>query len=415
MKKTNSAKWLLALLACCVLLLAACTQAPEVPAETTYKVSVVNANGDPYTAGVVVRFMKDGQQAAMQVVGDNGVAEKKLATGDYTVELTFTGDADRYYYDNTGLMLTAEKTELSVLLAEKAGEAVPLLYGDNGVITYAHGVGVGSTYVELEEGRNYFLFTPTTPGTYKFTTTDATATIGYYGAPHFVQRISAADVVDNSFSLSIRASMIGTNNTGTAVIVVGIDKGENDNCILNVIRTGDPEHSIEDEPWFIYKEKTPPKPYTLPQNAQLGEFDLTADSSKYSLVLNEADGYYHLDSADGPLVLVRLGEDSKYLASFKAILEKSGVVKYFFDEEGNFQKKESYNECLLKYIENMDEDDGVYPLTEDLKYIFQQRGDHSGWFDPEGSLYLFKDVNGDHVPGINAEISWLFMCCYISG
>ena len=413
MKKTNSAKWLLVLLACCMLLMAACAQEPEVPAETTYKVSVVNANGDPYTTGVVVRFMKDGQQAAMQVVGDNGVAEKTLATGEYTVELTFTGNADNYYYDKTGLTLSAEKKELSVVLAERTGEGIPLLYSDDGTTTYAYGVNVGSTYVELAEGRNYFLFTPTTPGSYKFTTTDATAVIGYYGSPYFVQELSAAEVVDNSFSISVRSSMIGTNGTGTTVIVVGIDKGENDNCILNIIRTGDPEWSVEDEPWFVYEAKVELQPYTLPQNAQIGEFDLTADG--YELVYNEADGFYHLDSADGPLVLVRLGEDSKYLASFKAILERSGVVKYFFDEEGNFQKKESYSECLLKYIENMDEENGVYPLTEDLKYIIQQRGDYSGWFDEEESLYLFKDANRDKIPGINPEISWLFMCCYISG
>lgn len=403
------------LLVGCMLLLAACAAEPEVPAETTYKVSVTNANNDPYTTGVVVRFMKDGQQAAMQVVGENGVAEKTLATGEYTVELTFTGNADDYYYDKTNLKLTAEKPEISVVLAEKAGEAVPLLYGEDGVTTYAYAAGVGSTYVELSEGRNYFLFTPQTPGMYKFTTTDPTAVIGYYGAPHFVQTMSAAEVVDNSFSLSIRASMIGTNGTGTTVIVVGIDKGEKDSCMLNIIRTGDPEHSIEDEPWMIYPAKTEPKPYTLPAGAQIGEFDLTADSSKYDLVYNEADGFYHLNTADGPLVLVRLGQDTKYLASFKAMLEKSGVVKYFFNEDGSFQKKESYSECLLQYIANMDEESGVYPLTEDLKYIIQQRGDHTGWFDPEHSIYLFKDANGINLPGINPEISWLFMCCYISG
>lgn len=411
MKNTNSAKLLAVLLVLCMLLMAACTQEPELPAETTYKVTITDANGAPYTTGVVVRFLKDGQQAAMQVVNDQGVAEKTLATGAYTVELQFTGDANDYYYDSTNLKLTADKPELTVTLAARVGEAVPLLYGENGVTTYAHGVGVGSTYVELEDGRNYFLFTPQTPGMYRFTTTDATAVIGYYGAPHFVQPMSAAEVVDNSFSLSIRASMIGTNGTGTTVVVVGIDKGENDNCMLNIVRTGDPEHSIEDEPWFVYEAKTELKPYTLPQGAAFGEFDLTKE---YNLVYNEADGFYHMDSADGPLVLVRLGKDSKYLASFKTILENSGVVKYFFDEDGNFLKKESYSECLLKYIENMDADNGVYPLTEDLKYIIQQRGDHSGWFDPMNSLYLFKDVNGVEIPDINPETSWLFMCCYIT-
>ena len=60
-----------------------------------------------------------------------------------------------------------------------------------------------------------------------------------------------------------------------------------------------------------------------------------------------------------------------------------------------------------------DEAEGTYPLTEDLKYIVQQRGDYSGWFDADASLYLFKDQNGVPIPGMNTENLWLFMCCYL--
>ena len=49
-----------------------------------------------------------------------------------------------------------------------------------------------------------------------------------------------------------------------------------------------------------------------------------------------------------------------------------------------------------------------------MKYIIQMSGDHNGWYDASGSTYLFLDQNGVQVPGINPEISWLFMCCYIS-
>ena len=98
--------------------------------------------------------------------------------------------------------------------------------------------------------------------------------------------------------------------------------------------------------------------------------------------------------------------------AFQTILEHSGVNKYFYDENGNFVKKEKYDDCLLKYFEVMDEKTGLYPLTEDLKYIIQSRGEYSGWFDTTKDLYLFKDENGNKVPGINEEISWLFFCCY---
>lgn len=413
MKKRFLIVCLLAIMAA-NLLLAGCESQPpvETSGETSYRVTVQDALGTPYTSGVVVRFLQDGQQKAMQVVNESGVAEKVLPTGSYTVELMFTDSEASYYYDTANLTLSAEKTEVTVVLAQQASEAVTL-YADKECVAYR--AGVGSTYVQLSQDRNYFLFTPTQPGTYKFSVSDASAAIGYYGAPHFVQSQNVAEVVDNSFTISVSASMIGTNNTGTTVLVIGVDKGQNANCLLNIQRTGEPERTLADEPWTIYEKTVALSPYKLAEGAQFGEFDLTAATDAYKLVLNENDGFYHLNSADGPLVLVRLGKDSKYLASFKTILDNSGVSEYFFDENGEFIKKVSYSECLLEYIANMDEVNGVYPLTEDLKLIIQRRGNYVGWFDAENSMYLFKDVNGTPVPGINSEISWLFMCCYLMG
>ena len=100
---------------------------------------------------------------------------------------------------------------------------------------------------------------------------------------------------------------------------------------------------------------------------------------------------------------------------FQTILDKQGIRRYFFDAEGSFQKKEEYSECVLKYIENMDEASGVYPLTADLMYIIQQHGTQAGWFDDaaDNARYLFTDSNGNRVVGVNKDISWLFMCRYL--
>ena len=89
-------------------------------------------------------------------------------------------------------------------------------------------------------------------------------------------------------------------------------------------------------------------------------------------------------------------------------------MKYFFDEDKNFIKRESYVNCLLEYIACADENSGVYPLTEDLKYIIQQSGDYSGWWDTQANTFIFKYDTGTLVPGVNPEIAWLFMCCYMA-
>ena len=380
--------------------------------EIEYKVTVVDAQGAPFTTGVIVRFLQDGQQAAMQPVDAAGTAAKVLAAGEYAVELMFTGNEDEYYYNKEGLTLTAQAPELTVTLTYNMA-AEPQKIFAQGKEVDAYPVTDGSTRVTLVPGeRNYFLYTPTQAGSFAFSSDNENAVIGYYGAPHFVQENSAAEVVDNTFTQSIRATMIGEN--GSTVIVIGIDAAEGtDSCTLSVIRTGDPEWSVEDEPWYIYQPTAELKPYTLPAGTNTMDFDLTADTGKYELVLG-SDGYYHLNSEDGALVLVYLTQDPRYLPCFKNILDRSGVNKYFYDADGTFLKKETYDQCLLSYIECADEDSGLYPLTEDLKYIIQQRGDYSGWWDITGPNYLFVDENQVPQTDINSEIAWLFMCCYVA-
>ena len=130
----------------------------------------------------------------------------------------------------------------------------------------------------------------------------------------------------------------------------------------------------------------------------------------------DAKGFYHLDSENGPLVLVRLGKNAEvqYLDPYETILEHTGVNRYFYDDSGEFLRKENYADCLMTYIGCVDKDTGLYPLTEDLMYIIQNSGEHNGWWDPEKN-YIFLNTAGEQIPGINADIAWLFMCCYTEG
>lgn len=413
----NIKNWKALLLAVLMMLsaVALCACGEGTPANDgtpAYKVTVKDALGQPYTTGVIVRFMQNGQQAAMQVVDETGVAQKELAAGDYTVELMFTDNNASYHYEKNDLTLSAEKTELEVILSYGlTGEGIDLNVPTGHPTAYS--VGVGCTYAQMKTGRNYFLFTPTEAGKYEFSLKNAEGTVGYYGAPHFVQENNAAETTEeNTVVISVKASMIGTNGTGTTTLIIGVDVDAEKGGILAVERIGDPDHTLEDEPWTVYKTTATLTPYTFPAGATTADFDLTAPT--YTLVMGD-DGYYHLNTADGPLVLAKLGSAAEvdFIDPFQTILDHSGVSKYFFDEEGNFVKKESYSECLIEYFDYIDEDTGLYPLTEDIKYIIQQRGEYSGWFDPEDSLYLFKDENMMNIPNINHENAWLFMCCYL--
>ncbi len=414
MKKMNLFKKIIMVATLCgTVILTGCNKEnKEASGDIEYKVAIKDAFGNPYTSGIIAEFYSGSEKVGMQVCNEEGIVKKTLAAGDYTVSLAFTDGIEKYHYEKEGLMVSADKNEIAVVVAHAVTEAGPSVYvePDNYETKI---IGAGCTYTTLTAGdMNYYLFTPTEAGMYELSVVEGeNVSIGYYGIPDFVQKNSIVEPVDNKILVSIKSEMIGTNGTGTSVMVIGIKAEENaKDCVIGVRRTGEPEHTIEDEPWTVYEAKTTPVKYTMPEGVVLKDFDLTADN--YELVLNEGDGYYHLNTADGPLVYMSLVEDNSYIPSYKTMLETSDAVKYFYDENGEFIKKEGYSKCLKQYIECADEETGMYPLTEDLKYIVQQSGDNSGWWDLDGQTSIFKDDNGMALPGINEDIAWLFMCCY---
>lgn len=418
MKKLRS----IAALLLCAALLFACTDNNQqgTPSDTAvYSVKLTDPAGNPCGDSIIVNFVSNGQTVAMQTVNADGVAEKSLTKGDYTVTLTSVSGDLTLHYDEDAAVLTADKTETVLILysvptVQTSTESVySAETGETTEVTVTTSyVSAGYTKVELlADQRNYFYFTPDVSGVYRISLLNADGTVGYYGSPYFIQDNSLVERSnDGSVSVNIYDSMIGTGGTGTSVLVLGIDVTENTDGYLVIERTGDPEKTVADYDWVIYKGKTTPESFTLPAGTTLENFDLTA--SGYDLVLNDSDGYYHLDTADGPVVYFRLGSESDYLDSIETILESSAICAYYYDAEGNFIEKVSFTDCLLEYIVCMDSESGVYPLTDDLIYIIKERGEYAGWWDKESGIYLFVDTNGNTIPGINTEIAWMFNCCY---
>lgn len=421
--------FILAMLCCAVLLTACGGEGSEGTVSTTapagndgYRVSVTDALGNP-CSGVIVRFMTNGEQVSMQVTGENGVAEKSLDKGSYTVELAFTDSNAAYYYDRSDLSLSADKMELQIILAKAVSEKSTQLFAQ-GKDQNAYAVDTGCTYVPLVEGeRSYFLFTPTQAGKYRFSVSGGEASIGYYGHHHFVQSQSAVDAVDNAITMDIKQDMIGED--AKPVLVIGLDAAAGvKNTTLCIARIGEPSWGVEDEPWQEYTAQTPAQPYTLTMEAtqKLTYVDITAATDTYKLVYNEADGFYHIGSADGAVMLVHLARGVNGTAPYISFEEMLGdgtpdsgytaLRRYFFDEKGEFVKKEDYTNCMISYIVNVDKTYGVYPLTKDLEYMIRNGGEQQGWWNVKGHSYLFGGNVGEALVGVNPEISWMFACCY---
>lgn len=433
MKNRNCA--LLAVLLVCALVLSACSQQPggepttQLSKTAVYQVTVLGVNGTPETDGVIVRFLKDGEEVALQRTDAAGVASKELDRADYTVEIMFIDQTKNYYYDTAAMTLSATKTELTVELAYLASvDPVPLFAG--GEDRNAYVVNAGNNYVTLEAGtRSYFLYTPEEAGVYRLSTAGEAYVVGYYGSPHYVQNVNAGTADGNATTVTVSPGMIGTNGTGTTVFVIGVDNPENaeKQIMLKVERVS--AYVDTSIPTQVYQTTAPLTPWILPEGAQTQQFDLHAAAGTYTFVLDEATGFYHLGSVDGPLVLMCLGQESnplmQYMVSYDTVLQTVGVNKYFTDENGNYTHKEDYVQCLIDYIGIRDDvtgqytggcvdrKSGLYPLTKDLMYIVQQHGDYSGWWNVSSGNYLFCDVNGVLDTNVNPEYAWLFMCVYL--
>ncbi len=415
MKKIKNISALL--LACLMIFSAVLLSGCSDNGNATYEVKVVDAQGNACSQGVIVKFLQNGSQIAMQPVNSDGVVSKELVKGDYTVELVFTDDSISGYYDTESAKLSADTTSIEVVLMNGlSGDPVDLyakspVSGENKDYK-AYYVNAGSTYVSLEANeRNYFLFVPKEAGTYKFSVDNNDMKLGYYGAPHFVQSASAVEVTDNTFTISVSKSNIGTDGGGTSTYVIGVDGiKEKSNCVLSIIRTGDPEQSISDEPWTEYNTMCEIKPFSLEleEGKTLTYVNIEGKADDCKIVKNSTDGCYHLGTEDGPVVYVNLGPNAPYVSLQKVIMGDglaggAPIRKYFFDDEGNFIKKEDYTDILTTYFENMDEDLYVYPLNDDLIYIIKNGCE--GWWTESSPDYIFD--------GCNSEIGWMFACCYV--
>lgn len=389
----------------------------EAPTECEYTVRVKSYTGEPVSNGAVVMFYEGEKQLAMQACGADGVATKKLSAGEYNVKVSFTGGDDAFYYDAGKLTVNKESTEAEVVVYPRVtGEttvlSVPHSTVDETGITVSemeqrdvYWLNEGCTYVELaQDEMAYFLFMPKRAGIYGLSVVQGeNCSFSYYGMPHFIHESPVYQSTDGVTKVTVEEGGVKDDPENTTIWVLGAKAQTAGGYIVKIERLGDPAWKVSQEEWIVYETTATLSQCTVPEGTKLNDFDLT---KAYELVYNESDGCYHLDSADGATVYVYLMVDNEYVDCFKTILDNSTVRAYFYDDNGNFIKKEAYGPCLKEYFAYVDEANGVYPLTKDLEYIIKTYGGKQGWWDAESVGFRIE------VPGLNAESAWLFMCCY---
>lgn len=373
-----------------------------------YSVTVLDSNGAPVTGPIIKLYDTTGQRVTMATTKTDGKATfKNQAIGNYTFDITSNLPGIDYYYDAELCVLSPENFEVTITVYVKLASKTEVVFGegiesDNGAKAYKVSPGVYA--LKASKGMTYLVFEPNRSGIFSVTVEgDANITVGNYGNPMNVLTFSTTNpdmLLENGFKVEV-PPMSGDSYT---LYAIGISSDVAVDCVLKIERISDISDNPMYKPWT---ELSGSAKYLNQFNVEEGKNFVSLDITDPTLkVVLGADGYYHLGSASGPIVVVKITAASDYIDSFENICATSTFGWYHFDEDGNFVKKERFNTMINDYAAICDEETGVCPLTEELAYAIQMNGEYHNWWNFKTNEHIF----GDDAPFVVKDNAWLFAC-----
>ena len=219
-----------------------------------------------------------------------------------------------------------------------------------------------------------YVFTPAEMGVYTITAPEG-AILGYWGAGEWF--LNDPNSTTNTYEWTCtsvgQGAYIGVTNVGS-------------NFQLNIAKTGDYNPIVYTEVEYINQAEL--VPFEVPSCFTLGSY---VDVSEPHTAVLGADGYYHLDSEDGDILLMDLNHQDIVLSNK---LNSDIPTMYLYTDEqlddGSYIKYDiryaiakNDKDEKLSYEEVMSPE-GYYPLTEDLIRFYKEYATaHGVW-----SFYL---------------------------
>ena len=371
------------------------------PEKMTYTVSVTGSDGNP-GQGAVVRFYLGDEQVTMVPTAADGAAKAELVPDTYTVVIDNI-PGEMYATENCTLSPDSPALEIQLHGLPTASEEI-YAYSPaaDDYVAYETGrISEGEYWVELSAGdMAYYLFVAPRAGTYRLEIDeDVPVSIGYFGSTSFVLTESTVPEENNAIMLDVYDDMVYNY---AFVIGIGAEEGAPAACSLRVAYAGERETTVNDLPWVDLMPEGELDKFTKPAGT-LTNFDITDES--LTVVYNADDGYYHVGSVDGPVLLLNLDNNSPYMDALTTVCSNMRLGVYVYDDEGNVISKDSYNELIWAY--NEVSDGGYYPLDQTLADMMLAVGNYIGWYDASSPMSLF----GAQL--IVPEHAHLFACVYV--
>lgn len=393
------------------------TKAPDADlpldsAEITYTVSLFDHLNQPFTQEITVKLICNGTLAATQTA-KNGIASFSLFPDVYTVELEIDDGIPFLYATEHPIRMSEYASSVSIQLHNRLASVFQTV---NAYSTKSKSfrdfeampISVGLNKITAKENeRTYLLFTPSEEGTYEIALDSEHALLlGYFGDALFAQKDSLAEPTRrNKFALTVKEDNLGMT------YLFGITSSAEDPyvCTLSIARIGNVAPDIADMPYTQIKaENLPTADFHahITSLSTVTNLDITAPDLQ--VVFNEEDSFYHLGQKDGPTVYLRIASKSPYLDSLKTMSQRTGLGRYFYDKNGNFERKEQYNQLFLEYAEIADPIFGLVPLNEELASAVKNLFVGMEWGKFGSPNYLFGSST------LSPDTAWLFAACTVS-
>lgn len=244
-------------------------------------------------------------------------------------------------------------------------------------------LSMGTKDYTVDANYTYTIYTlePDAIGTYYISSANAKLGIVSYNGMWITINPGASTV--NSNEISWDCTGVGQS------IWIAVD-AEGDTAGITV---SEEELIIVDIPKENHKNTASLSPFTYEGNAdELVYVDIEDDVVDFP-VLGE-DGFYHLNSADGPILYIDLDDPMMNMSDAMGY----GQLKAAVYEGDTVVKIVDYNNAFAEYLEYADKDTMLYPLTDDIISIYKNVGEYQDWY---GRL-----IEGD------LEDAWMFACYY---
>ncbi len=319
-----------------------------------------------------------------QVADDGTVGLAKNGSAEATYEYELVGGVDyRVYiigYYNWAEAAATITYEAS--FTAKEIELPPVDMDKSDVV-----LELGANTVDLLENTivSLYEFIPAEPGIYTITV-DGNVTMATYG-------FSAWNLMANAEN----GVIVHTATAAEQTILVGLT-AEAASVTVTIEKTGEYVPPVQNE--YVDYEPSCPVVSDFEDPSDLVNIDI---NKEHSVVLGD-DGYYHLGTAEGPVVYVNLNNECFTLAALYDAGAPITMRGIYVDENGETHYYDFMSMITGNYYEYSKGND-YHPLNKDLMIFLKAYGQSQGWYN--ANMSSFEAIKGGQ---FLEESAWLVSC-----